>query len=531
MLLDLQRFLFEKKPSRMDLLNYTAKKHENNYKVQVFRNHSFELVEHTIPAYLDFAEIGITFSYSGYDDSLSFLELDETADLIVLWVDANRYAVRPIQQFLEERINHLRTHYEKPVLVIPFGETITINQPGVYVWNIDHIQKEMGDSFIDQRAQEVSGTAISRKAMARISEELGLVVFPAVLQPSLKAIVVDLDNTIYSGVLGEDGYENLVLTDGHCNLQKKLKSLAKEGMFLCIASKNDIRDVEELFDKRKDFPLQKDDFTFIIASWESKASMIAELAKKLNIHPDSMLFIDDNIGELQTVVSVFPSIRVIHALDNAEITAYILDHYPRVHRLRATKEDAFRRQDVQANQKRQMLQQNMTPEEYIRSLELKLVFDFDNAAQLVRITELANKTNQFIFNYMRYSQAEVKERLDNPDYRIVSISLSDRLSESGLIGVCVGKNTTKEIEIEECYISCRALGRGIDDVIILGAIQGICDSFQKDMVRVQFQKGPRNTPAEKFVEEHLKDYLDTPKEFSYTTPKDLIDIQMITHEE
>ena len=529
--LALQSFLFEKKPSRMELLGYTPTVQLEQYHIQIFRNHSFELIEHTIPAYLDYAGMNVRFSYSGYDDSLSFLELDSTADMLILWIDTRRYAQHPIQPFLEERFHQLRSVYSKPVLLVPFGESVKLSQPGVMVWNLDELQKEMGDRFLDERARDVSGTSLSRHAMMRISELLGLQYVPALLCPPLKAVVVDLDNTLYAGVLGEDGAEKLVLTEGHRQLQAKLKQLAGQGLFLCAASKNDIRDVEHLFSVRKDFPLQKEDFTFIAASWESKAAMIRDLAGKLNINPDSMLFLDDNIGELQTVVSSFPSIKAIHALDDAAITAHILEHYPGIMRVNTAREDSVRKQDVQANLQRQELQNSMSPEEYICSLQLQLVFDYDNPAQLLRISELANKTNQFIFNYKRYSQAEVEQRLSADDYRIVTISLSDRLSDSGLIGVCVGHALGDHVEIEECFISCRALGRGIDDVIVLGAIEGICESFGAHRVRVAFQKGPRNVPAEKFVEDHLLKYLDEAEEFSYSLPENLLSIKSVTHKE
>lgn len=531
MQLELQHFLFEKKPSRRELLNYSAIEQKQKYNIQVFRNHSFELIEHTIAAYLDYAEMNVNFSYSGYDDSLSFLELNESVDLLLLWIDARRYAQRPIQPFLEERIKQLRTRYSKPVLLIPLGETINIEELGVTVWNLDAIQAKLGDHFLDERASEVSGTSLSRQAMLYISELLGLRYLPALLRPPIKAVVVDLDNTLYNGVLGEDGAENLILTEGHKALQQKLRDLASEGLFLCVASKNDARDVEQLFDLRKDFPLRKADFTFITASWDSKATMIQDLITKLNINQDSVLFVDDNIGELQTVAAAFPTIKTIHAVENGAVTAQILGLFPGIMRTGSMKEDTIRKQDVQANQERQELQKSMTPEEYIRSLQLELVFDYDNPQQLLRIAELANKTNQFIFNYKRYSQTEVEDRLNDNDYRIVTISLSDRLSDSGLIGVCIGHYLGEYVEIEECYISCRALGRGIDDVIVLGAIEEICKSFDQNRVRVLFQKGPRNVPAEIFVNKYLQQYLDRPEEFAFMFPNDLLKIKIIKHEE
>ena len=527
--LTLQQFLFEKEPTRFELLNYTSEKQNKNFLVQIFRNHSFELVEHTITPYLDYAGISIDFKYSGYDDSLSFSELRPEADLIILWIDATRYSSRPIQSFLKERVSFLQEHYNKHILIIIYGEEIQIEMPGVTTWNLSSLQNDMKASILDQRAEPVTGTVLSRKALLRISKILGLRYLPSILCPNIKAVVVDLDNTLYCGVLGEEGIEKIVLSDGHNTLQMMLKELTKQGIFLCVVSKNDIRDVNMLLEQRTDFPLRKEDFTFISASWDPKPKMIAQIAEKLNINPDSMLFIDDNIGELQSVAAAFPQIKCIHALENATITCQILELFPGLYRISSSNEDHIRKQDVQANIERNELQRSMSSEDYIRSLQLHLVYDMDNKAQIIRISELSNKTNQFIFNYRRYSEKEIETRIESNAYHVVSISLSDRLSDSGLIGVCVGKDNSDYIIIEECFISCRALGRGIDDVIILGAIKVICDSFKKNNIQVLFQKGPRNIPAEQFIMKHLKAHLDNPAPFHYDIPDDLIDIQYISH--
>ena len=166
-------------------------------------------------------------------------------------------------------------------------------------------------------------------------------------------------------------------------------------------------------------------------------------------------------------------------------------------------------------------------EDYIRSLQIKLTYDFDNKEKLKRISELANKTNQFIFNYKRYSQQEIENIYASDDYMIVSISLQDCLSDSGLIAVCVGKKTDDYISLEECFMSCRALGRGIDDVIIMGAIKLLTERLGVQKVKVLFKEGERNTPAKNYIDSYLSEYVDDIKEFKYDFPKDLITIDII----
>lgn len=525
--LSLQKFIFENNASRRELLNYTAKQ-PKKYLVQVFRNHSFELVEHTMGAYLDYAQIGVEFEYSGYDDSFSFLELKDNADLVLIWIDANRYE-STIQDFLQERIKYLKQVYSKPILVIPFGEKFESAEQGICVYNLNELEEKMGERFRDKRAKAVTGTEISSKALMYISRELGLCYLPVLLRAALKAIIVDFDNTIYKGVLGEDGVDGVILTPGHKLLQERLKELSQKGFFLCAVSKNDASDVERLLEVRNDFPLKKEDFTKIYASWDSKADSIAKAAEYLNINTDAMVFVDDNIGELTTVEMAFPTIKCIHALEDAEVTEKILEQFPGLLKLSNTREDAIRKDDVKANERRKQLQNTLSIEDYIRSLELHLIYDHNNPEQVVRIAELSNKTNQFIFNYMRYSQQEVKDRISAKDYMVTTISLSDKLSDSGLVGVCVGKKEEDYLLIEECFISCRALGRGIDDVIILGAIQEMVSHYAVDHVKVLFQKGPRNVPAETFVKKYLSAYTQHAEKFSFDFPKDLLDIEIKIH--
>lgn len=525
--LELQDFLFGRIPSRRDLLRYKPLPGMEHRRVQVFRNHSFELAADTMQAYLDYAGMSVSFTYSDYDDSFSFLCLDQTSDLVLIWIDMTRYSSIDAEIFLKERIMQLKSQYHNPILVIPFGQEVSFSETGVVVWNLTPVQEELGDRYTDERAKELTGTLLSGNAILLISKWLGLQYLPSLLKPQLKAVITDLDNTLYSGVLGEDGADNLTLTTGHERLQKQLKLLAQSGIFLCAASKNNVEDVDALLAARRDFPLKKNDFTWVFASWEPKAQMISQILSKLNIGADSVLFIDDNIGELESVHARYPQIHRIHAKDNAIETYEALTWFPGLLRNNISAEDAIRKGDVRANQERQELAASMSQKEYIRSLKMHLTYVLNDRAHLMRISELANKTNQFIFNYKRYTPAEVEEILQDKNCQVVTISLSDRLSDSGLIGACFGRKCGDYVEIEECFISCRALGRGIDDAIILGSIQSIAETFGETKVKVQFQSGVRNEPARQFVLANLAAYLDQPQEFLYQLPKGLFDWEIV----
>jgi len=518
--LELQTFLFEGEVSRLDLLNFVSNI-EPSYRIAVYRNHSFELIENTIKPYLEYGGYGVEFCYSSYDDSLSFLDLDLSADLLILWLDLSNYKLSDLRGFIMQRIEYLRQIFDKDVLFIPCGKNVadvcTENLPVAY-YALSQLQASLGDKFYDLRLEAFAGTKLSHQANLEISRDLGLNYLPALLSANLKAIVVDLDNSIYQGVLGEDGVDGVLLSQAHRQLQIKLKKLSQQGFLLCIASKNDKRDVVRLFDERSDFPLNIDDFVKVFANWDSKAKSITSIAESLNIAVSSLVFIDDNVGELVSVLDVHPEINVIWARDDASITHQILSNFPGLLRLDSNKEDGIRRDDILANEKRAQIQSSLTKDDYIRNLKMELLYEVDELKHVTRVAELSNKTNQFIFSYQRYSEQQVQAIMADDQSVVVTVSLCDKLSDSGIIGAVVLKRDGQIGVLAECFVSCRALGRGIDEAIVLGGINVAMSSLGVNKLQTCFTIGERNFPAKKFSEDHFDAFMASPGKFDYQLP-------------
>jgi FkbH-like protein len=524
--LQLQKFLFERNPSRLELLNYPKNRHSLSkpYVISIYRNHSFELIANTIYPFLSFGGIEIKFEYSDYDDSLSFFNMDFSSDLLILWIDFTRYSVENIDSFIEERIGFLKKKYNKPILFIPFGYYFQLEDKRVVYYDLKKIENKLGDKYTDSRLEKFSGTKLSSLACIEISKDLGLNYIPSLLKPNLKGIVVDLDNTLYQGILGEDGVNGVRLTEGHQKLQNTLKKLKEQGFFLCIASKNNEKDVIELFNERKDFPLSLEDFTKVYANWNSKADSIGLIAEYLNINSDSLLFIDDNIGELHGVINAYPNIHILLANDDASITDAVLNNYPYLLKLNVKVEDSFRQKDTQSNETRKNIINSLTKKEYFADLKMQLEYSINIIEQADRISELANKTNQFIFNYKRYLASEIEYLMCDNKTVVIAVSLRDRLSDSGIIGGVV-LTEDKEIAIlDECFVSCRALGRGIDDIIVLGAIKIGLKHLNLNCLEVKCIEGERNTPAITFLNKYLSSYENKPHKFEYQLPSELVEI-------
>lgn len=240
MISDLQNFIFESNLSRSKLLSYSSTlTNLKKFRISVYRNHSFELIENTIKPFFNYARISAEFIYSDYDDSLSFLNLDQSSDLLILWIDATRYQNIDFNIFINDRIEYLTKIYSKKILIIPFEENLHINNNSVVIYNLDKIKNVLGDSYLDIRLEKFSGTKLSAKALIEISRDLGLNYIPSILLPNIKALVFDLDNTLYKGVLGEDKVEGIELTPSHKLLQEYIVELSKQGFFICLASKNE----------------------------------------------------------------------------------------------------------------------------------------------------------------------------------------------------------------------------------------------------------------------------------------------------
>ena len=520
--LTLQELVYGKS-SRMDLMEYKSKS-EYKIKIGIYRNHSFELIEHTIAPYLDYAGIKAEFVYSDYDDSLSFVDLDTTTDMMILWLDLGRYTTKDLNLFLKNRVSYLSEVYKKPVLIAFLGkETEKYSETE---FPIDEISKKMGDKFFDYRMEPFSGTRISMAASLELSKQLGLNYIPSIIGLRIKAIIVDLDNTLYKGVLGEDGISGLQLTDSYKEFQEELLRLKNEGFFLCIASKNELKDVEEMLEQRQDFLLKKKDFSNIFCSWKPKYEAVNEIINTLNIGTDSLLFIDDNPGELLEMESAFPEIKKLLVNKDAVNSSYMLRNYPGIKRLLVTYEDIIRNEDMEANKKRKEFKNSMSNDEYLKTLHMKLTFSIDCKDDVKRISELANKTNQFIFNYKRYTMDQLNSMMEDDSYVVVSIRLSDCLSDSGIIATCIGKIEDNALNVEECFISCRALGRGIEKLIVGKSIEIIIQELLKTDVSISFIKGEKNIPAEKFLMNNFECYINKKEKWNCNLNEDIVEIEI-----
>lgn len=499
-------------------------------RVNVWRNHTIEALLPLAKPYLNYRGWQTDFRLGGYDDTLIFADWQE-ADAELLWLDSSRFlANTPFadwSQWLGIRLRALRVVTTAPILLATWGarsgeaealKTLTDNFPAVFFADMMAACDEAGIPLLDSRSATIAGTPVGKSAQLVLARKLACHWLPAALLPPVKAVVLDLDNTLHYGVLGEDGIEGVQLTRAHAELQRYIKSLQQRGIFIALVSRNERADVEALFAQRLDYPLRWEDFSAIEVSWEDKAAALERIAKTLHIAPNAMLFVDDNPGELANVAMKLPQVHTVLASSDASLTQQVIHFYPGIWRWKEESEDVKRIQDLKANAQRDALAENLgTPEEYFHSLKVALVYRNDPQEQLSRLADLCNKTNQFNLAMRRFNQTEIAVRLGRADACVTSVQLTDRFSDSGVIAVVIAEREGEQLVVEELCISCRAIGRQLESTIVVLALRDmpIFDGCREVAFRVQH--GLRNRPALDWLA-HLLDQSESPSPGLHTLP-------------
>ncbi|NTW69007.1 MAG: HAD-IIIC family phosphatase [Chlorobiaceae bacterium] len=290
---------------------------------------------------------------------------------------------------------------------------------------------------------------------------------------SAKVLVLDLDNTLWGGVIGEDGLSGIVIgppsPEGECHLdlQHYVKELKGRGVLLAVCSKNNLDDAELPFREHDSMILRMDDFVLFIANWQDKASNIQEMATKLSLGLDSFVFLDDNPLERAWVRSRLPDVIVPECGSKPWEMLEALDHGMYFESIVLTEEDAERHKSYQSNIVRQEFETSAaTVEEFLSGLEMVAQSGSIDSITLTRSTQLINKTNQFNLTSRRYSEEQIRSKAESPDWWTRWFRLTDKFGDHGLIGVILVKKSGTSWHIDTWLMSCRVLGRHMEKYML-----------------------------------------------------------------
>lgn len=290
---------------------------------------------------------------------------------------------------------------------------------------------------------------------------------------SRKCVVLDLDGTIWGGVVGDDGPANLrlgasggAIGEAFVAFQTYLKALSSRGVALAVCSKNNDALAREPFSLRSEMVLTLDDFAVFTANWGNKADNIRSIAAAMNIGTDSMVFVDDNPAERALVRAELPDVAVVDLPDDPSDFVAALAAGAWFETLTLSNEDRLRSKAYRDNAARTVAMGDSSDiGTYLRGLDMHATWGTADPARLPRMSQLLNKTNQFLLTEKRYSQAELETMASDPQFWVSWFSLCDRFGDHGLISVVVVRLEAETAWIDAWAMSCRVFSRGMEDFV------------------------------------------------------------------
>ena len=318
-----------------------------------------------------------------------------------------------------------------------------------------------------------------------------------------KCLVLDCDNTLWGGIIGEDGMDGIHIGPDwpgreYLEFQKAILELADQGVILAINSKNNPAEVMQVLNDHPQMLLHEKHFASIQANWNPKPQNMETIAKEINIGLDSLVFIDDNPAERQLIRQMLPQIETLEMPVSPALFARTLRETHYFARPFLTEEDKARGQIYADQRKRDQFQQSCaTLEDFLKSLEMKASIRLAGKEDLKRVAQLTQRTNQFNMTMRRYTEADIAAILQNPNWRIYVLSLKDKFGDNGTVGQAMVEQVPDCWRIDTLLMSCRVIGRQAEDALV---DQICCDAAQQGVshIKAEYIKTPKNQIAEPF---------------------------------
>ena len=324
----------------------------------------------------------------------------------------------------------------------------------------------------DERAWFESKQPCSSALLVELAREAAQLI-AALKRAPKKVLVLDLDNTLWGGVVADDGLEGIELGDTSPRgeafkaFQTYIASLKQRGVLLAVCSKNDLAKAQEPFQKHPEMVLRLDDLVSFKANWEPKSENIRAMAPELNLGLDSFVFVDDNPAEIDIVRQFAPAVTtILLGPDPSDYVAQLADC--RLFEPRSiTSEDAERTRQYRSDAQRQALAATVTDmASYLESLTMASVISEFVPVDVPRLSQLINKSNQFNLTTRRRSEAEVSAVMQDPNFIGFSVRLTDRFGDHGLISIVIGEKVGDTMKIDTWLMSCRVLKRGVEEEVL-----------------------------------------------------------------
>jgi FkbH-like protein len=338
----------------------------------------------------------------------------------------------------------------------------------LFIYDLSNCQNRMGSTdFIDWRMYYLSKMALSVDGMQAMVNEISSII-KALNGQFKKCLILDLDNTLWGGVIGDDGLENIQIGDlgigkAYSDIQQWAKALKNRGIIIAVCSKNTENIAKEPFLKHPDMVLKLDDVAVFVANWNNKVDNIRHIQSILNISFDSMVFVDDNPFEREMVKKAIPKITVPDLPE--EPTEYLpfLRQMNLFETASISEADSERTKQYQTEAKRVSLKTTFLNEaDYLQSLDMLCQTSTLTPFLTPRVAQLTQRSNQFNLRTQRYTEHQLQEMQKSDTFEILTFSLSDKFGDNGLVSVIILEKEKNTLFIDTWIMSCRVLKRGLE---------------------------------------------------------------------
>ncbi len=340
---------------------------------------------------------------------------------------------------------------------------------------------------------------------------LSRLVAPLFVAPKA-VIVLDLDNTLWGGVIGEDGLDGIALGNSglgaaFVSFQRTLLQYRQQGVLLCVASKNNEADAWQVFDEHPAMAIRREHLAATRINWNPKSESLRELAGELSLGVDSLVFVDDNPLECEAIRRFLPEVTVLQLPTDPVAYSAALRALPELDRAVLTDEDRSRAEQYRVDHQRQAAATALAGDAtqlaaYLQSLELEVFCRTPEVADVPRVAQLTQKTNQFNLTTIRRTEPEIRALLDDPRQLVLALDVRDRFGTYGLVGVLIATAQTETCWLlDTLLLSCRVLGRAVETAL-LGETLAKLAARGAGELRGRYLETAKNAPAKDFLPRH-----------------------------
>jgi len=372
---------------------------------------------------------------------------------------------------------------------------LTKEFPDVYLIDVMGLMARLGSlQGIDERYWQLGRAPIGRNALVPLGREFGKFV-RALFGRVRKCLVLDCDNVLWSGILGEEGIKSVNQV-----FQTEVLNLHDRGVILALCSKNNEQDVLDVLKDKPEMVLREKHIAAWQINWDDKVTNLKRIAKELNIGLDSLVFVDDSPFECDLVRERLPEVAVVCMSGDPSLFNSKLQEQGYFDTLTISDEDKRRNQMYREESERKNMIASMdTMEEYLSSLNMIAEIGLADDATIPRIAQLTQKTNQFNLTTNRYTEADIQNFVTDSKTQVLYLKLVDHVSDIGLVGTAIIQYNDNQAIIDTLLLSCRALGRGVEDAFMINIIR-MAESRGCEYILGQFKATAKNAQVSKFYE-------------------------------